>query len=166
LWANFLTKSIIGYYYVIVMDSITCAGPLLLAEILMQGSLENQHALVTKNLGETISSESEFEPLSTSFDTVFLVDDIPYKLLYPAEKFGPTGFFTVGMQDLGSIPDHERPSQGWKWYGQCRQDLYSPSGEHAVFLHSDYETSWGFVFWDNEKLAEATAVPDDTEMET
>jgi hypothetical protein len=52
---------------------------------------------------------------STSFDTVFLVDDMPYKLLYPAEKFGPTGFFTVGMQDLGPIPDHEWPSQGWKW---------------------------------------------------
>jgi hypothetical protein len=83
---------------------------------------------------------------------------MPYKLLYPAEKFGPTGFFTVGM--------HERPSQGWKWHCQCQQDLYSPSDEHAVSLHSDYETSWGFVFWDNEKLAEATAVPDDTEMET
>lgn len=112
-------------------------------------------------------------PIESSFENAISELILPYKPLYPADKFACFTTLADGTLNLSSIPWHEQPSAGFKWlYPKFGRHLFRGESEQDDDELSDREddfddypergmlpphklgedSSASYVFWDREKL--------------
>ncbi|KAL5345337.1 hypothetical protein ACLOAV_009708 [Pseudogymnoascus australis] len=162
-------------FYYLTFESIACAGPLFLAKVLRQETLEQQYSVVADNIDCLLRSKSKsigHGPMASSIMNVCGAEGIlPHHILYPVDKI-ISAIATMdddGDYDMSQMPWYEKPSAGYVYY--FRQSSFWVHGD-VPDTHEEDERPimvfrmrrvlqggpWSYVFWDRARLVQVGAV--------
>ncbi|OBT71113.1 hypothetical protein VF21_09523 [Pseudogymnoascus sp. 05NY08] len=159
-------------FYYLLFESIACAGPLFLAKVIRQKTLEQQYSVVADNIDCVLCSKSSkigSGPIASSIMNVCAAEGfLPHHMLYPVDKI-IFAISTMGEEDfdLSKMPWYETPSVGYEYYFRHSQfwrplDVRhnnTPEEDGRPIMASRLRRvlqggPWSFVFWDRERLVQ------------
>ncbi|OBT62742.1 hypothetical protein VE03_07069 [Pseudogymnoascus sp. 23342-1-I1] len=163
------------HFYYITFESIACAGPLFLAKIIRQETLEQQYSVVADNFDDLLRSDSKklgHGPMASSIMNVCGAEGyLPHHILYPVDKI-IASIATMdddGDFDMCQMPWYEKPSAGYVYY--FRQSQFWLHGDVPHTHEEDARPimvfrmrrvlqggPWSYVFWDRARLVQVGAV--------
>lgn len=164
-------------FYYLLFESIACAGPLFLAKVLRQETLNQQYSIVADNFDCLLGSKSNkigSGPISSSIMNVCAREGfLPHHILYPVDKI----ISAIATMDddrdynISQMPWYETPSAGYEYYFRHSEYWMPLDVPHNNTQEEDGRPlmatrlrrvlqggPWSYVFWDRERLVQVGVV--------